>query len=169
MQADTPNTPDVKFLKEIFLHHLDRIYNGKCFLRKKLAHLVSLASFKGLQLAIEEFADDIKKQISRMEEVYKLIGETATDADCNPIRSIVQDEFCIDENQAIPLLNDLDLALYIQVLEHVHITSYRMLIMIATLLKEPEVKQLLVENLDESTDNDKLFTLLAKEYISTDL
>lgn len=166
-----PNIPvalDDRYLKAIFLHHLNRIYNGKCFLRKNFNHLVSLASFEGLKLAIKEFGGDVKSQIDRMEQIYVLINETSKDMECNPITSIIKDEFCLDENQTMPVLNDLDLILYVQLLEHVNITSYRMLIMVAKMLKYDEVKQLLVENFDESADNDKLFLLIAKEYITKD-
>ncbi|MDB5286085.1 MAG: hypothetical protein JWR05_1034 [Mucilaginibacter sp.] len=74
----------------------------------------------------------------------------------------------MDENQTMPILNDLDIILYVQLLEHVNITSYRMLIMIAKILKYDDAKQLLIENFDESADNDKLFLLIAKEYITSD-
>jgi ferritin-like metal-binding protein YciE len=166
MEPHTPPAPDNKFLRQIFLHHLTRIYNGKRFLRERTPRLVKLASFGALQLGIEEFGGDVKKQVERMEEIYKLIGETPSPEICNPIRSIVKDEFCLDDDQSVPLLNDLDLMLYIQVLQHINITSYRMLIMIATLLKYDEVKQLLTENFDESADNDQLFALIAKEYVT---
>ncbi|RYU91315.1 DUF892 family protein [Mucilaginibacter terrigena] len=166
MEPKTPKTPDAPFLKQIFLHHLTRIYNGKCFLRDRTSHLMGLASFKALELAIGEFGGDVKKQIERMEEIYKLIGEKPSAEVCNPIRSIIKDEFCLDDGQDVPLLNDLDIMLYLQILEHINITSYRMLIMIAKLLKYDEVKQLLTENFDESADNDKLFTLIAKEYVT---
>jgi ferritin-like metal-binding protein YciE len=163
-----PPSLDEDFLKKIFIHHLSRIYNGKCFLRKNLQHLTSLASFKDLKLAMGEFAGDVEKQIARMEEIYKMMNESPLDMQCNPITSIVRDEFCLDEKQTISILNDLDLVLYVQLLEHVNITSYRMLIMIAKLLKFNDVKQLLTESFDESQDNDKLFLLIAKEYITKD-
>jgi ferritin-like metal-binding protein YciE len=169
MAATTPTQPHPEFLKQIFLHHLNRIYNGKSFLRDRLNQLVGMAAFKGLNLALEEFGDDVVKQLVRMEEIYALIGEKPADDECNPIRSIVQEEFCIDGKQTIPVINDLDIMLYVQVLEHINITSYRMLKMLATTLKYAEIKQLLTENFDESTDNDKLFTLIAKEYIDADI
>ncbi|MBD1391519.1 DUF892 family protein [Mucilaginibacter glaciei] len=162
------NIPDKAYLKAIFLHHLNRIYNGKCFLRKSLAHLISLASFEGLRLAMQEFGGDVQSQIDRMEKIYAIINESSKDLECNPITSIIKDEFCIDKDQTMPVLNDLDLILYVQLLEHVNITSYRMLIMIAKMLKYDEAKQLLIENFDESADNDKLFQLIAKEYITKD-
>lgn len=164
--ATTPAPLTEELLKEVFIHHLTRIYNGKCFLHKTLPALTGLASFEGLKLAIEEFAGDVAKQIERMEAIYKAIHREPKNDDCNPIKNIVKDEFCLDENQTIPLLNDLDLMLYVQVLEHVNITSYRMLIMLAKTLKYDNIKQLLQESFDESQENDKLFTLIAKEYIA---
>jgi ferritin-like metal-binding protein YciE len=168
MAPNTPPAPDNDYLKKIFLHHLTRIYNGKRFLHEHTSSLFNLASFKALELAIGEFGGDVKNQIKRMETIYKLIDETPSPEVCNPIKAIVRDEFCLDDGQDIPLLNDLDIMLYLQVLEHINITSYRMLIMIAKLLKYNEVTQLLTENFDESADNDKLFTLIAKEYITKD-
>lgn len=159
---------DVNFLKRIFMHHLNRIYNGKCFLRDHAKHLEESASFKGLQLALDEFTTDVKKQIQRMEEIYTLVKEKPAPESCNPIRNIVKDEFCIDTNQDLPVLNDLDIMLYVQILEHINLTSYRMLIMLSKLLHYKDVTQLLIENLDESADNDQLFVLIAKEYITKD-
>lgn len=159
---------DINSLKRIFMHHLNRIYNGKCFLRDHSQHLEELASFKGLQLAIDEFTTDIKRQIMRMEEIYALVNEKSATETCNPISNIVKDEFCIDVNQDLPVINDLDVMLYVQVLEHVNLTSYRMLIMLSKLLKYDDVTQLLTENFDESADNDQLFVLIAKEYITQD-
>ena len=161
-----PKQPNADYLKEIFIHQLNRIYHGKCFLDKNIGHLISLASFKALQLAMHEFGYDVKKQIIRMKEVYKLIGEESEDESSNPIKSIISDEFFIDETHSMPVLNDLDIMLYVQLLEHINITSYRMLIMIANLLKYNDVKQLLTESFDESADNDKLLMLIAKEYIT---
>lgn len=159
---------DDHFLKAIFTHHLNRLYNGKCFLINQIDHLMRLASFTGLRLALEEFGNDVKNQIVRMEEIYKLIDEKPADLNCNPITNIIKDEFCLDKKQTIPVLNDLDIMLYVQLLEHVNITSYRMLIMIAKLLKYDGAKQLLIENFDESADNDKMFLLIAKEYVTSD-
>jgi ferritin-like metal-binding protein YciE len=168
MNNNTPKTLDNDLLKQVFVHNLNRIYFGKCYLNKHLEHLKSLASFKALQQAIQEFWDDIKKQIGRMDEIYTLINETPSDKNCNPIKSIVKDEFCLDEAQTIPVLLDMDIMMYLQLLEHINITSCHMLIMVAKQLNYTEAQQLLTECKDESIDNDELFTLISKEYIVAD-
>lgn len=157
---------DSQLLKQVFVHNLNRIYFGKHYLDSNLAHLIKLASFTALEQAIQEFWDDVKKQIARMDEIYKLIGETPSDKNCNPIKSIIRDEFCLDEKQAMSILGDMDLIMYLQLLEHINITSCRMLIMVAKLLNYDDTKQLLTECFDESIDNDQLFMLISKEYLT---
>ena len=159
-------TLDTPLLKQVFVHNLNRIYFGKCYLNNHLDHLLHIASFTALQQAIQEFWDDVKKQITRMEEIYLIIGEEPSDKNCNPIKSIIRDEFCLDEKPDMPILSDMDLIMYLQLLEHLNINYCRMLIMVAKLLKYDSIKQLLTECFDESIDNDQLFLLISKEYLS---
>ena len=166
MDTATPKPLDADVLKHVFTHNLNRIYFGKCYLDKHLEHLISIASFPALQLAMGEFWEDVKRQIIRMREIYAIIGETPSDKNCNPIKSIVKDNFCLDERQELPLLTDVDIIAYLQLLEHINITACSMLKIIATKLELDDVKQLLVECFDESIDNDDLFMLITKEYIT---
>jgi ferritin-like metal-binding protein YciE len=168
MTSKTPNSLDSEVLKHVFVHNLNRIYFGKCYLDKNLEHLISIGSFESLKLAIHEFWDDIKRQIERMEAIYELINEKPSDKNCNPIKSIVKDNFCLDEHQAMPILTDIDLISYLQLLEHINITACSMLKMIAKKLDMAEASQLLTECFDESIDNDHLFMLISKEYVTID-
>lgn len=168
MSVKNPNLLNEDLLKELFIHNLNRLYFGKCYLNEHLEHLMSFASFTSLQLAIEEFWDGVKSQIKRMDEIYELMHEKPSDKNCNPIRSIVKDEFCLSDKQNMPIIVDMDLIAYIQLLEHINITACRTLKMLAKALKNEPVTQLLTECFDESKDNDHLFTLIAQEYITQD-
>jgi ferritin-like metal-binding protein YciE len=168
MSPSTNKQLDESVLKQVFVHNLNRIYFGKCYLNQHLEHLTSIASFPALQLAMQEFWDDIKRQIERMDAIYTLIDEKPSDKNCNPIKSIVKDNFCLDEDQPLPLLVDMDIMAYLQLLEHINISACSMLKMIASKLKMEQATQLLTECFDESIDNDHLFMLISKEYITTD-
>ena len=166
MKNSIPATLSPQLLKQVFIHNLNRIYFGKRYLDNHLAQLIQYASFTALQLAIQEFWDDVKKQITRMEEIYGIIGEKPSDKNCNPLKSIFKDGFCLDEKQTLPILSDMDVIMYVQLLEHINITSYRMLILVAKQLNYDNVRQLLTECFDESIDNDQLFMLISKEYMA---
>src|SRR5436189_221787 len=118
-----PQPLDDLLLKQIFVHNLKRLYFCKCYLNNHLENLLNFASFTALQQAVQEFWDDVKKQITRMEEIYLLINETPSDKNCNPIKSKIRDEFCLDEKQSMSILTDMDLIMYLQLLEHINITS----------------------------------------------
>jgi ferritin-like metal-binding protein YciE len=168
MTTTTPEALSPLLLKKVFTHNLNRLYFGKCYLSTHLDHLISIASFSALQMAMQEFGDDLKNQIARMDEIYTLISEKPSDKNCNPIKAIVKDEFCLNEAQDLPILLDIDIIAYMQLLEHINITACRMLKMIAAKLEMPKVEQLLIECFDESIDNDHLFLLTSKEYITLD-
>jgi ferritin-like metal-binding protein YciE len=166
MENNNANPLNESQLRAIFVHHLNRIYFGKRYLDKTIDEIIGLASFKNLELAIQEIGEDAKRQIIRMEDIYRLIDETPTDESHNPIKSIVGEEFFIDQTLPIPILKDTDIMLYIQLLEHINITSYRMLKTIASAQQNTAVEQLLVECFDESVDDDGLFVLIAGEYLT---
>ena len=153
-------------LRQTFVHNLNRMYFGKLFLSQKMDELIKIASFKALKLALTEMSQDVINQINRMSEMYSLINERPTNEKNNPIKAIVKDEFCLNTTGDMPVLNDMDIILYVQILEHINITAYRMMKMTAPILNNIKVEQLLTECFDESVDDDQLFVLITKEYIN---
>jgi ferritin-like metal-binding protein YciE len=133
-----------------------------------MPNLIDMASFKALQLGIHEFWHDVKRQITRMEVIYKELGELPSDKNCNPLKAIIKDEFCLDEKHEIAILNDMDIILYMQMLEHINMSCYGLLKSVAAELNYDNIEQLLIECFDECVDNDELFILIAKEYIKAD-
>ncbi|WP_158827805.1 DUF892 family protein [Mucilaginibacter lacusdianchii] len=166
MEANNPQFTDPAVLKQHFVHHLNRIYHGKTYLQKHLPLLITQSSLKKLQHAIQEVLDDVNKQISRIEAIYQLINAEPMAENCVPIIAVFKDAFDPQDYETNnTLLNDVDIILYLQLLEHINITSYRMLKILASALNYQQAEQLLTESFDESNDNDKLFVLIADEYV----
>ena len=160
------NTNRPELLKEHFVHHLNRVYHGKRYLKKHLPKLNDLSSFKKLKQGLQEVLEDVGKQVSRIEEIYKLIDAEPTQENSVPIIAVFKDAFEPQEyGIENGLLNDIDIILYLQLLEHINITSYRMLKILAANMGNAEVEQLLIESFDESSDNDRLFVMIADEYV----
>jgi len=156
---------DTRQLRSIFVHHLNRMYFGKRYLDSTKDDLIKAASFSNLQLALTEMAEDVKRQICRMDDIFNLINETPSDESCNPFKAIINDDFCLEKLQSALVLKDIDIILYVQLLEHINITSYRMLKMLAHVFNNKEVDQLLIECFDESVEDDRLFVMVTEEYI----
>lgn len=153
-------------LRQTFVHNLNRMYFGKLYLSQKMDALIEIASLKTLKLALTEMYQDVINQINRMSEIYGLINERPANEKNNPIKAIVKDEFCLNTTGDMPVLNDMDIILYVQILEHINITAYRLMKMTAPILNNKAVEQLLTECFDESVEDDHLFVLITKEYIN---
>ncbi|MCD8740163.1 DUF892 family protein [Mucilaginibacter roseus] len=153
---------------KLFTHNLNRLYFSKGYLLEKMPYLIGLASFGALKLGLEEFAGDLHNQVKRMDVIYALINEQPSDSNCNAIKAIIKDNFCLDEPQDNAMETDTDIMLYIQMLEQINISASRMLNLLAAKLGNNEIKQLLVECFDEAIDNDRLFELIAKEYLGVE-
>ena len=153
-------------IRQTFVHNLNRMYFGKLFLSQKMDTLIETASFKTLKLALTEMAQDVINQINRMSEIYGLINERPTNESNNPLKTIAKDEFCLNTTGDMPILDDMDIILYVQILEHINITAYRLMKLTAPTLNNKEVEQLLTECFDESVEDDRLFVLISKEYIA---
>ncbi len=159
---------DQSVFKQLFIHHLNRLYFGKTYLHRHMPYLTDLASFKALKLGLQEFGGDVEKQIARMSEIYQMLNEKPIEDNCNPLKAIVRDSFSLNEEQGFQQLVDTDIMLYVQMLEHINITVYRMLKLIAQKLNYTQIMQMLIESFDESVDNDQLFKLIATEHVGAD-
>ena len=167
MSTEPSHLTDPSTLRYLLTHNLNKLYYGKRYINDNLAPLIEISSFKALQLALGELHDDVKKQLARLDEIYKAAGITPSDEDCIPVKAIFKETFAL-ERKGIgqELLGDMDIMLYMQLIEHINITAYRMLRILAKELSLIEIEQLLIESFDESIDDDRLFMLITNEYLN---
>ena len=158
------NTPDLKIL---FIHQLNRVNCTKGYLIRNLPILEEIASFKNMKLAIREDLDDVKKQQVRIDKMYDMLHSKASDEGCDVIKSVIDEAFNLGNNAGkSTIVNDMDIILYMQLIENIELTSFRMLKVIAEFMGNEEITQMVTECFDENVDNDKLFTLITEEYLS---
>jgi ferritin-like metal-binding protein YciE len=158
---------DPSTLKYLFTHNLNKLYYGKRYINDNLTHLIEIASFKALQLALQELQNDVKIQLTRLDEVYATTSITPSDEECIPVKAIFKETFALERKGiGMELLGDIDIMLYMQLIEHINITAYRILRILAKQMNLKEIEQLLIECFDESVDDDRLFMMITNEYLS---
>jgi ferritin-like metal-binding protein YciE len=154
-------------LKLLFIHQLNRVNCTKGYLIRNLPLLIEIASFRTMKLAIQEDLDDVKKQQLRIDEMYKLLGSKPSDEGCEVVKSVIEEAFNLGNNAGkSTIVNDMDIILYVQLIENIELTSFRMLKLIAQFLGNDEITQMVTECFDENIDNDRLFTLISEEYLA---
>jgi ferritin-like metal-binding protein YciE len=167
MTADTTQSLIDLDYKQLFIHQLNRVNCTKGYLIRNLPLLEKIASFRNMQLAIMESLDDVKKQQQRINEIYGLLNSKSSDEGCDVIKSVLEEAFNLGNNTGkSTLANDMDIILYMQLIENIESTSFRMLKLIAQFLGNDEVSQMVTECFDENIDNDRLFTLITEEYLA---
>jgi len=153
-------------LKQLFIHQLNRVNCTKGYLARNLPKLQEIASFNTMKLAIREDLEDVQKQQSRIDEIYGLLQAEPSDEGCEVIKSIIDEAYNLNNNSGkSTIINDMDVILYMQLIENIELTSFRMLKMIAGYMGNMQISQMLTECFDENVDNDRLFTLISAEYL----
>ena len=157
--------PDLKLL---FIHQLNRVNCTKGYLARNLPVLQNIASFNTMKLAIRENLEDVLRQQKRIGEMYLLLQSKASDEGCEVIKSVIEEAFNLSNISGKSMaINDMDIILYMQLIENIELTSFRMLKMIARFMGENQITQMVTECCDENVDNDRLFTLISEEYLET--
>jgi ferritin-like metal-binding protein YciE len=153
-------------LKQLFIHQLNRVNCTKGYLARNLPKLQDIASFNTMKLAIREGLEDVFKQQARIDAIYNLLKTKPSDEGCEVIKSVIDEAYNLNNNAGkSTIINDMDVILYMQLIENIELTSFRMLKMIAGYMGNAEITQMLTECFDENVDNDRLFTLISAEYL----
>ena len=160
-------TTDQDSVKKLFIHQLNRINCTKGYMIRNLPALAEIASFKNLQHAILEAHEDAKKQQSRVDDIYKLLGSKPSDEGCEVIKAVIEEAFHLGKHNGLTrIMNDMDIILYMRLIENINLTSFNMLKMINQFIGNNRITQLLSECCDENADNDGLFKLISEEYLT---
>jgi ferritin-like metal-binding protein YciE len=152
-------------LQELFVEELRDMYDGEKRLVRALPKMAKAAGSSELRTAFMTHAKETERQVSRLERVFRTIGETARGKKCEGIIGIVE-----EGNEAMQELDGavLDAALIAgaQKVEHYEISSYGTLAYFAELLGENEAKDLLGETLDEEKAADEKLSDIAKSDVN---
>jgi ferritin-like metal-binding protein YciE len=154
-------------LRELFVEELRDMYDGEKQLTRALAKMAKEASAPELQEAFTGHLQETEKQVTRLEKVFRTLGETARGKKCEGIQGIVDEgKKAMEELEGAIL--DAALIAGAQKVEHYEIASYGTLAYFADLLGERDAKDLLGQTLDEEkAANDKL-TQIAKSRVNRD-
>jgi ferritin-like metal-binding protein YciE len=154
-------------LQELFVEELRDTYDGEKRLIRALPKMAKAASHSELQAAFTSHLRETEKQVARLEQVFRTIGEKPRGKKCDGIMGIVE-----EGNKAMEELDGavLDAALIAgaQKAEHYEIASYGTLAYFADLLGNDRAKALLGETLEEEKAADKKLNMIAKSRVNCD-
>lgn len=154
-----------KRLLDFFISNLDKIYCAKKHMVDRFPEIAGEAHFEDLNQAIMETVDDVKKQITRMDEIYDQIGAENKATGCEGLAVMIEEAFtAIADQKDDTALRDMAILFYLQNIESIEVASFQVLQLLAKKLKNAEIMQLLKENLDEAREDRKLLLDITAKY-----
>lgn len=161
-----PKTTAAEGLRDLFIDELKDIYWAEKALVKALPKMVKNATTGNLIIAIEKHLEETKNHVSRLEEVFSLIGEKAVAKKCDAMDGLLKEGESILEDTEPGAVRDAGIILASQKIEHYEIATYGTLVAYAGTLGEIKAAELLKETLEEEKNADSILTYAAYNYIN---
>ena len=137
-------------LQELFLEELRDIYWAEKHLVKALPKMEKAASSGELADAFAEHLAVTQEQVSRLEQVFEMMGEKPRGKKCDAMEGLVKEaESVIDDTEEGTSTRDVALIIAAQKVEHYEIAAYGGLATLAKTMGKPEINNLLGQTLDE--------------------
>ena len=151
-----------KHLSELFHDTLKDIYFAEKKILGALPKMAKAAQSPELKAAFGKHESETEQQVTRLEQVFKSIGETPKGKTCDAIMGILDEgKEIMDEYKGMPAL-DAGLLAAAQAVEHYEISRYGTLKCWASELGYNDAVKLLDATLNEEKKTDAALTKLAE-------
>ena len=163
-----PKRTAAEGLRELFVDGLKDIYWAEKALLKALPKMAKNASTEALVSAIVSHMGETENQVTRLEQVFQIIGEKAVAKKCDAMDGLIKEGSGILEETEPGAVRDAGIIAASQKIEHYEIATYGTLCAFAKTLGENEAGALLHETLLEEKNADLTLTDKAYHHINFD-
>jgi ferritin-like metal-binding protein YciE len=153
-------------LDDLLVHELQDMYNAEGQILKALPKMTKTASNAELKAAFEEHRIQTEGQVTRLEQVFELLGISPKGRKCEGMAGLLEEGKQVIEQDADAAVKDAALIAAAQKVEHYEIAAYGCLCTYAEMLGYDQVHELLGRNLDEEETTDQRLTALAESVIN---
>lgn len=148
-------------LMKLFEDELKDIYWAEKALTKAIPKMIKNATSEDLIEALEGHLDETKEQVTRLEQVFELLGKKATAKKCEAMEGLIKEAEEIMEECEEGAMCDAGIISAGQKVEHYEIASYGTLCQFAETLGLHDAVELLQLTLDEEKGADEKLTEVA--------
>jgi ferritin-like metal-binding protein YciE len=156
----------IENLSDLFLHTVKDIYFAENQIVKALPKMVKAADSKELARAFETHLEETKEQITRLEQVFELLGKKPVGEKCPAIEGILKEGEELMKEIKDPDTRDAAMIAAAQAVEHYEITRYGTLVSWGALLGLPEAVKILSVTLKEEHGADAKLSKLAESKLN---
>jgi ferritin-like metal-binding protein YciE len=160
-------TVDDSKLEEFFHDEIKDIYWAEKHLVKTLPKMRRAATSPELQKAFNGHLETTKKHVSRLEQIFEILGYKAVAKKCDAMQGLTKEgESIIEDTEAGTSTRDVGLIFAGQKVEHYEIATYGSLAQLAKTLGHHQVSEIFVATLKEEKEADELLTAIAEDKVN---
>ncbi|WP_375466162.1 ferritin-like domain-containing protein [uncultured Methylobacterium sp.] len=159
-------TSPIKTLDDLFTHMLQDIYYAEQQIAKALPKMIDKAGNPVLKQAFEKHLHETEAQVTRLEQVFKLLDKPVKGVTCAAIDGIISETKEIMSDVGDQEVLDAALIAGAQAVEHYEITRYGTLTAFAKQLGHIGAAGLLEQTLIEERATDTALTKLAGQEVN---
>jgi ferritin-like metal-binding protein YciE len=149
------------------LHGLHDIYYAEQEITKALPKMIDQATNRDLAQGLKTHLEETRKQIERLDQVFKKLGKTPQSADCPAIDGLIKEADNTAGEVEDKSVLDAAIIASAQAVEHYEIARYGTLIAWAEELGHDEIVRFLTTNLnEEKAANTKLNTVALRKGVN---
>ena len=166
--AKTTKGKDNKtMLEEFFVEELKDIYWAEKYLVKSLPKMQKAATSEELANAFADHRAQTEEQVSRLEEVFEMMEETARAKKCEAMDGLIKEaESVIEDTEDESATRDVALIMAAQKVEHYEIATYGGLVQLAKTIGREDVAEILAQTLEEEKETDELLSTIAESSVN---
>jgi ferritin-like metal-binding protein YciE len=155
-----------KFHK-LFMEELKDIYWAEKNLVKALPKMRKAATTVELASAIDDHLEATKGHVTRLEQVFELLGTKASAKKCEAMAGLIAEgEEVVGDTEKDTMVRDAGIIICSQKIEHYEIAAYGSLRTLANKMGHDKVANLLSLTLEEEKEADSLLTEIAESTVN---
>src|SRR5437868_756410 len=154
-------------LEKYFIDVLKDIYWAEKHLTKALPKMKKAATTEELKTAIGEHLTQTQEHVSRLEQVFELMGKKAQAKKCDAMEGLIKEgDSIVEETEDGSMTRDVGIIMAAQKVEHYEIATYGGLVTLAKTMGMTEAADILAQTLQEEKDTDQGLTDIAENNIN---
>jgi ferritin-like metal-binding protein YciE len=154
-------TKDIETMDDLLLHGLKDIYYAENRIVKSLPKLIEKATNRDLTKGLQEHLEETKNQITRLDQVFKKLGQEPKGVQCPAIDGLISEADEVAGEVADKDVLDAAIIGSAQAVEHYEIARYGTLIAWSESAGHDDIVRLLNTNLNEEKAADKKLSSVA--------
>lgn len=151
---------------DLFVEQLQDLYDAEQRLTRALPKMAEAAHNPTLKSAFQEHLRQTQNQVSRLEQVFKMLGKSPETKTCEAMKGLVEEGSEVISASGDSDVKDAALIAAAQRVEHYEISGYGSARTFAQRLGRSDAARVLQETLDEEAATDKKLTALAEQIIN---